>query len=125
MLNEQQLTEALAFQSYKAMQFELIAGRLDAHCKQLDEALGLLRKQSEEQQQLLQRPDQTEELRAEIDLLKESNAELAKRKAGEGRICERYWHALKTIELCHDQNTPAGVAVAKEALMIPPELRLP
>lgn len=103
MLNEQQLNEALAFQAFKAMQYELIAARLDAHCKQLDEALALMRKQNEEQQQLLQRPDQAEELSAEIDLLKQSNADLALHSAA----CES---ALRCIAYVEGPREPRDIA---------------
>jgi len=70
MLNQQQLTDALAFQSYKAMQFENMAAQLEQHCKSLLEELQLLKKQNEEQQDILQKPAQDEEriisLRADL-----------------------------------------------------------
>lgn len=70
MLNQQQLTEALAFQSFKSMQLENMAAQLEQHCKSLLEELQLLKKQNEEQQDILQKPAQDEEriisLRADL-----------------------------------------------------------
>lgn len=67
MLNEQQLKDALTFQTYKAMQYELLSAKLEDHCKKLAEALELANKQLAGQQEILQRPDNTADLRATID----------------------------------------------------------
>lgn len=122
MLNQQQLTDALAFQAFKAMQFENMAAQLEQHCKKLVDELSLLQKQNEEQQQKLQQPDRTEELLQEIDKLRDVNADICRREASRDKITRRYWDALQTIVLCPDRNTLEGVAVAKEALNVPIEL---
>lgn len=119
MLNQQQLTDALAFQAFKAMQFENMAAQLEQYGKKIADELSLLQKQNEEIRAVLQRPDRTEELLQEIDKLREVNADICKRAGARDEITKRYWQALKDINMRFDGE---AWKIASEALNVPIEL---
>jgi hypothetical protein len=78
MLNEQQMTDTLAFNAYKAMEYEVLCGKLDVLNKTLTEKLQLSQKELGEARDILQRPDESADLRSTNAILQATNDRFSK-----------------------------------------------